>query len=177
MTTTRTLHSISDAHDLRESPSLEDAIAQQITLGMKDPLEISRNIEKLYGTAWMGEQLVAYAEDLVAGMARMRLGADRRSAEVALVPGEVTTAALKLSSFWIPDEHGGSWKRAADLTADDLESRARHYDRLAVGSLRRSRWLRDVADLMRSEGAKTLGKLKAAIPVLPDDDLAELVAG
>ncbi len=175
--TTQTLQSANEAPPPPEGLNLEDAIAQQITLGLKDPLEIARSIGKLYGTAWMGEQLVAYAEDLVAGMARMRLGADRRSAELALVPGEVTSADLKLSSFWIPDAHGGSWKRAADLSADDLESRARHYDRLAVGSLRRSRWLRDVADLMRSEGAKTLGKLKAAIPVLPDDDLLELVAG
>ncbi len=175
--TTQTLQSPDEALRPLEGLNLEDAIAQQITLGLKDPLEIARSIEKLYGTAWMGEQLVAYAEDLVAGMARMRLGANRRSAEIALVPGEVTSADLKLSSFWIPDEHGGSWKRASDLTADDLEARARHYDRLASGSLRRSRWLRDVADLMRSEGAKTLGKLKAAIPVLPDDDLQELVAG
>jgi len=78
---TRTLHGKPDIQRSDESPSLEDAIAQQINLGIKDPLEIARNIEKLYGTAWMGEQLVAYAEDLVAGMARMRLGATRRSAE------------------------------------------------------------------------------------------------
>lgn len=159
------------------TPNLEEAIAQQINLGSKDPLEIARSIEKLYGTEWMGEQLQAYSEDLVAGLARMRLGSIRRSAEIALRPGDPTTQAdLKLSSFWVPNEHGGEWKRASDVTIEDLEARARHYDRLAAGSLRRSQWLREVADLMRAEGAKTLGKLKVALPALPDDDLAELVA-
>lgn len=157
--------------------SLEEAIAQQIHLGLKDPLEIARTVEKLYGTEWLGEQLRAYSEELVASLARMRLGAIRRSAEIALRPGDAATQSdLKLSSFWVPDEHGGSWKRAADVTAEDLEARARHYDRLASGSLRRALWLREVADLMREEGAKTLGRLKVALPALPENDLAELVA-
>ncbi len=175
--TTQTLQSPDEAPRPLEGLNLEDAIAQQITLGVKDPLEIARSIEKLYGTAWMGEQLRAYAEDLVAGMARMRLGANRRSAEIALIPGDpVTQAELKTTSFWRPDENGGHWMRADAVTAEDLEIRARYLDRIARGSLIRAAWYREIADLMRSEGAKTLGKLKAAIPVLPDDDLPGLVA-
>lgn len=170
--------SLPDSHLDFGALSLEDAIAQQITLGMKDPLEIARKVADLYGEGWMGEQLRAYSEDLVAGMARQRLGSIRRSAEIALRPGgnEATGAELKLSSFWVPNAHGGEWKRAFDVTVDDLEARARLYDRLASGSLRRSQWLREIADLMRAEGAKTFGRLKAAVPPLPDDDLGLVAA-
>ena len=154
--------------------NLEEAIAQLIGLGEKDPLVIARKIEERQGHAWLVEQLSAYAEDLVAELARQRLGSRRRTAEVAIRPGDpITSAEMKIATTFIP---GVGWKKYADLTADDLDVRASMYDRLATAMGVRSAWCREVAGLMRAEGVRTLGKLKADLPVLPEIGLAELVA-
>lgn len=155
--------------------SLEEAIAQQINLGLRDPLSVSRRIVELYGTDWLTTQLSAYAEDLIAEMARQRMRGIARTAEAALRPeSPATTADLHLVKYWIPEE---GWIRAADLTIPHLEARARYYDSLARGSLVRASWLRDVIDLMKAEGVECLGDLKTPLPALPDADLQELVAG
>jgi len=39
--------------------SLEDAIAQQINLGQRDPLTIADKCANLYGGDWVAEQLAA----------------------------------------------------------------------------------------------------------------------
>jgi hypothetical protein len=159
--------------------NLQEAISQQITLGQKDPLEIARRIGNQFGPEWISGQLLPYAEDFISDMARRQLGARRRAAEVALRPGnDVANAEFGLVSMWIPGSDGvGFWKRAADLTAEDLEARARRYDGLALGSMKRAKWLREVVSMMAAEGVRTLGLLQAALPSLPDDDLYELVAG
>lgn len=149
--------------------TLEEAITQAINLGEKDPLEIARKIEREQGREWMGEQLVLYAEDLVAEIARQRLGVNRRLNQLALRPGDVKSQAeLKLDSFWVP-EFG--WKRAADLTSADLRARAAWYDR-AIDSLRvHGDWCREVAGMMDADRVKTLGKLKRPLPALPEREL------
>lgn len=147
--------------------TLEEAIQQEITLGQKDPLEIARRIAISQGDEWVTEQLALLAEDLVAELARRRLGSQRRGAELALRPGDTAASSeLKIRSAWVP---GSGWKRAADLTTDDLLMRAAWYERLAGASLRRASWCREVVDLMAQEGVKTLGKLKSALPPLPDE--------
>ena len=155
--------------------NLEEAIAQLIGLGEKDPLVIARKLETQYGHDWVVEQISAYAEDLVAELARQRLGALRRTAEVAIRPGDpITSSEMKLKSIWIS---GVGYKRVADVTPEDLDARAAMYDRLMRGMGMRAEWCRETAALMRAEGARTLGKLKTALPVLPDDaSIAELVA-
>lgn len=146
--------------------NLEEAIAQLIELGEKDPLVISRKLVERQGRAWLAGELEAYAEQLVAELARKRLGSLRRSAQVALVPGDqVAQGELRLRSFWVPDV---GWKRAADLTVDHLLARAVWNERFASSVLTQARWCRDVAELMVAEGAKTLGKLKAMLPQLPE---------
>lgn len=149
------------------SQSLEEAIQTLIAVGEKDPHLISQKVVERYGQVWLTKQLRAYAEELIAILARQRLGSIRRSAEVALRPGDqIASAEMKVVSFWVP---GYGWKPASTIEPDDLELRARMYDHLARGALRRSSWLRTVRDMMLAESANTLGKLKAPLPPLPDD--------
>jgi len=146
--------------------TLDEAIAQQIELGEMDPLTIARNIEKLYGNEWLTGELSSLAESLVAGIARQRLGSVRRSAEVALRPGDaMSQAEMKVAKVWVPNE---GWKVAANLTQDDLLAKAAWYERLAGAALARADWCREVAGMIASEGVTKLGRLKRPLPPLPD---------
>lgn len=146
--------------------NLEEAIQQLINVGEKDPLEIARKIGKKYDSKWLAAELTAHAEDIISGIARQRLGAMRRSAELALQPGNDNSQnQLRVAKAWIP---GVGWKSASDLTADDLRARAEWYDGLVRASARRAEWCREVAGLMEAEGVETLGKLKAQLPALAD---------
>lgn len=143
---------------------------QLIELGEKDPLLIARKIEAQQGRDWLAEQLAAYAEQLVAEIARQRLGSLRRSAQIALRPGdEVAQSELKLRSFWIPSQ---GWKRAADVTAEDLLERAAWNERFASAVMVQAKWCRDVAQLLIDQGARTLGRFKGDLPALPAGDAA-----
>lgn len=154
--------------------TLEEAIQQRINLGEKDPLTIARGLCEQSEPDWLLTELQSIAEDVIAGIARQRLSGQRRSAELALRPGdEVASSELKLRSFWIP---GRGWIRAADLAPDDLRARARWEERLAVSIGRRVDWLRDVADMMEAAGVKKLGALKQTLPALPDLPELEAVA-
>ena len=153
--------------------TLEEAIEQQITLGQKDPLTIVEKLLGLYGQEWLHEQAAFLAPDIAAEIARRKLGEKRRKFEVALRPGQpLATAEMKTASFCVPaTEHGfTTWKKAADVTAEDLRAKADWYDRFALGALKRSRWCRDVASLMEEEGAATLGALDRELPALPADE-------
>lgn len=146
--------------------TLDEAINQQIELGEMDPLTIARKIEKLHGEEWLAAQLAAQAESLVAEIARKRLGSVRRSAEIALRPGdEISQSDMKIAKVWVP-EHG--WKRAADLTRDDLLAKAAWYDKLVGAAAARAEWCREVAGMVAAEGVKKLGQLKQPLPQLPD---------
>lgn len=149
--------------------NLDEAIAQLIELGEKDPLEIARKIETRHGTEWLTLELAAHSEQLVAGIARQRLGSIRRSAEVALRPGdEISQGDMKIAKVWVPN-HG--WKVAADLTADDLDLKASWYDRLSSAATIRAEWCRNVATMIRDEGVPKLGRLKQPLPTLPAGEL------
>lgn len=152
--------------------TLDEAIAQLIELGEKDPLTIARKIEERHGKDWLLNEIAARVEDYVSDLARRRLSGQRRSAEVALRAGdEVSSSELKIKSFWIPNE---GWIRASDLSATHLRARALWEENLMGAIARRVAWLRDVADLMETEGVKKLGQLKKTLPALPE--LEEAVA-
>lgn len=159
--------------------NLEEAISQMIELGEKNPLKGAQRLEKEQGHEWIVQQLDAYAEDLIAELFRQRLGSRRRSAEVAIRPGDpMTSAVMKTQNFWVP---GYGYKTAKDVTIEDLELRVQMYWRYMAGMKARADWCLLVVDMMKEEGVATLGKLKADLPELPSveevkDDLAELVA-
>lgn len=148
--------------------TLEEAIAQLITLGYSDPGEIATQLEHRHGIEWLREQAAEHAHDFVAEMARKRLGATRRSAELALRPGDqMASAEMKIAKSWVP---GGGWKPVADLTEADLLAKATWYRGLANAAVRRASWCSTVIDLMHAEGVKTVGRLKAALPPLPPEE-------
>jgi hypothetical protein len=155
-----------------QPPSLEAAIRQLIELGFKDPLAIARRLERTQDPDWLATQLVMLSEDLIAEIARKQLGARRRGFELALRPGQpLATANMKLAGFWIPAEDGTpAWKAASEVTAEDLDRRAAWYESFAIGVLRRAQWCRQVAALMRHEGATVLAELRAELPLLPEPE-------
>lgn len=147
--------------------TLDEAIEQQITLGGKDPVDIARRVESLFGREWITEQAAMFADEFVVTRARTKLSVHRRSAEVALRPGdEMSQADMKIAKAWIP---GDGWVKVADLTADHLDKRASWYETFADASLKRALWCRDVAGMIRDDGVRTLGKLKRPLPALPED--------
>jgi len=149
--------------------NLEEAILQLIELGEKDPLVIARKIVERNDADWLAEQMLPYCEQFLSELSRQRLGSQRRSSQLALRPGDdLADAELKLRSVWVPEQ---GWKRAADMTADDLDVRAAYLERLAGSIAIQASWFREVSGLMRAEGAKTLGRLKAALPPLPGHEL------
>jgi hypothetical protein len=155
-----------------EPQSLEEAIRQLIELGYKDPLEIARRLERMHEPDWLATQLVMLSEDLIAEIARKRLGERRRGYELALRPGQpIAHANMKLAGFWIPTHDGTpAWKAANEVTPEDLDRRAAWYESFAVGVLRRAQWCRQVAALMRQEGAPVLAKLRSELPPLPEPE-------
>jgi hypothetical protein len=164
------LHAVPD--EPRETESLEAAIRQLIELGFKDPLEIARRLERTHDADWLATQLVMLSEDLIAEIARKQLGQRRRGYELALRPGQpIAQANLKLAGFWIPAEDGTpAWKAASEITPEDLDRRATWYESFAIGVLRRAQWCRQVAALMRHEGAPVLSSLRAELPPLPEPE-------
>jgi len=151
--------------------NLEEAILQLIELGEKDPLVIARKLEERDTNGWLAEQMFAYREQFLSELARHRLGSQRRSSQLALRPGDVlATAELKLRSVWVPEQ---GWTRAADMTVDDVDARAAYLERLSWSIGSQAAWFREAASLMRAEGAKTLGRLKASLPPLPGQDELE----
>ncbi len=154
--------------------NLDEAIGNLIELGEMDPLVIARKIEERHGAEWLHDELAACAEQLVAGIARQRLGSVRRSAEVALRPGdEMSQAEMKIAKVWVPEE---GWKVAANLTIEDLIAKAIWYERLMSAAGIRAQWLREVAQMMIEDGAKKLGALKRPLPPLPGIDELEAAA-
>ena len=89
--------------------SLEEAIAQQIALGRKDPLEIARKIMAQFDEHWLKAELAAHGEEILAEIARQTLGRDRRSATLpAVLAGErKPKRETMLAPIFIP---GVGWK-------------------------------------------------------------------
>lgn len=145
--------------------TLEEAIQQQVNLGARDPQGIYEALERQFGNDELLELVRPYLPDLLTEMARRRLTAHRRSAEVALRLGDHRSQAqIRLAKAWIP---GSGWKRADELTAEDLRLRAAAYDSLANASLVRAQWCREVASMIEEDGVQTLGQLRRELPALP----------
>jgi len=155
---------------------LDDAIEQLVVLGERDPLDIARKIIDRNGEDWVSKELLSLAEDIIAIFARTKLGARRRSAEVALYPGDyVSEGRMKLAKFWVP---GIGWKQVAELNADDLRAKAEWYANFRRAAARREIWCLRTADLLDEQGVTTIGQLEVDLPALPDieEDVLALTA-
>ena len=143
---------------------LDDLIRQYVNLGEKDPLDIARRIENDHADT-LGDLLVPFAEEIIRERARNALGYQRRARERALGDddgGPSAQAEIKTAKVWIPET---GWMRLGDCKPEDLEARAVYYEKMGHLALARATWCREVAMMMREEGAKTLGKLKNVPPI------------
>jgi hypothetical protein len=151
--------------------SLDEAIAQQIGLGVKDPLEIARKLEALHGADWMTAELAAHREAIVSEIARQWLGRERRAATLpAVLSGErKTKRETMLAPLFIPGE---GWKSLGECTESDFEAREQFYVRAAGSMLRWASWCRACIDAMRNQHVETFGRLKGPLPELPEAEAA-----
>lgn len=147
---------------------LDDALEQLVIIGERDPIDIARKIIDRNGEDWVSRELLALAEDIIAQFARQKLGSVRRSAEIALHPGDyVSEGRMKEAKFWVP---GSGWKQVADLTAEDLRTKATWYATFRRAAARREIWCLETADLIDAQGVVTVGQLEVPLPALPEDD-------
>lgn len=154
--------------------TLEDAIQQIIDQGEKDPSSVAQAVIASHDKDWIGGQLAEMADEILVDYARRHLNANRRSAEGGLArKSEAATAVLKVRRVWVPEN---GWKRYEDITAVDLRARAEWYRRFAKASLRRAAWCDDVAELLDSQKARTIGDLSVPVPPLPDDGAPDALA-
>lgn len=150
--------------------TLDEAIASLINLGEKDPLTIARKLVERFGGQWMAEQLAARWEEIVAEIARQRLGSERRSAVVSLTStardrhGKVAKRDVLLTSLYVP---GKMYVRFGDATADDVTAAQAYRVRLANGLIRWADWLGSVRTLMDSQGAAVVKQIRGPLPELP----------
>ena len=155
--------------------NLDEAIQQQINLGVKDPDEIAHKIKGLYGEEWLAAELAARDEEIVANFARLALGGERRSAEVALrsIPGNASAAVrtrwqkagadMLLSAVWV---RGTGFKPRGELTSDECEIVATDYFARSAGNMIRGQWYRQLAQLQRDQGVNRVADLRE-LPELP----------
>jgi hypothetical protein len=147
---------------------LDDAVEQLVVIGYRDPLDIARKIIDLHGEDWVNKELGALAEDIISDYARKKLGAYRRSAELALSPGDyVAENRMKIAKFWVP---GYGYKQVAELTIEDLRAKAEWYGVFRRAAHRREIWCLQTAELLEAEGVVTVGQLQTPLPALVDED-------
>lgn len=156
--------------ELAVSITLEEAIEQQINLGQKNPHAVFDQLERQFGDE-LAELARPYIADLVSEMARQKINARRRADVAKITPG-VLDGSIMLRSLWVPAESGITYKRIADMTADDFEARAAYLDRMIVGITRHAEWCRLVARKIRRSKVGTAGNLKS-LPALPEIDDVE----
>lgn len=158
--------------------TLDEAIAQLVSVGIRDPLTIARKLEEQYGDEWVTAELVARAEDILTEYARRYVSAERRSNVVALRTRDIRAQSEIMTKYlWYPGEHGYTeWKRIADFTAEDWDRRAAFMEQQAVGVLKGAMWCRQNAKLVRDAGVETTGQLTVDLPPLPDAGDLELPA-
>jgi hypothetical protein len=142
--------------------TLDELIERLISVGLKDPLEIARKAIKEQGEDWILAQLAERSEDIVAEFARHRLGSHRRSHEIVRLD-RAQEPEFMLQAKWVPEV---GWKRIGDLTADDCELIASHYESLSRATAIRAQLFRQFAQLIRTENVATLGGVSVQLPQL-----------
>jgi hypothetical protein len=90
---------------------------------------------------------------------------------------EEALRGLRQESLLKVRDTGNGWKRLRDWTADDLRSRAGYYIKISNTSLKLAEWCNECVDLMEAENVKTLGKVKADLPVLSGDEIEVIENG
>lgn len=158
-------------------PTLDEAIAQQIALGEKDPLTIARKVERLNGREWLAERLLELGEDIVAERARRRLDANRRAGVLAIRPGAgLKKAELGLETVWVPNALApgvGARKPLNECTPEDFDAVASYREGIVRKVLAHAAWFREVAARMRTAKAATFREFKGEVPELPESDELE----
>jgi hypothetical protein len=154
-----------------QTMTLERLIDQQITLGLKNPHDCFPALERQLGTELL-DYARPYLADFISGMARQKLNTLRRNEIAKITPQTVADPEVKLRSLWVPDDGQGiTYKRIADMTADDFDARAGYLERMLVGLSRHIGWCRNVAAELRRQNLATAGQL-GQLPELPEiDDL------
>lgn len=155
--------------------TLADAIEQQINLGLKDPIEIAEAVERLHGEEWVRARVADMAMDVLAQLARGRLGSRRRAREpVSAAAANGSSPAARdflLESKFVPDV---GWKRIADLTAHDCRAVAEHHRMLVNVNGHKARLYLDFADAIDSAGVETLGQVRGKKRLLRELQLVEV---
>lgn len=149
--------------------TLEELIDQQINLGHKDPHEFYELIHRA-----LGEELIdvvtPYISDFIAELGRQRLNAKRRATLARISAKTLASPDILLRSMWVPTGDGTiTYKRIADMTAEDFDERANYLERMAIGIRRSAQWCRECAHAIRSNKVKTAGTL-GSLPPLPDHE-------
>lgn len=173
--------------------TLEEAVREELRLGMRDPVEIVARLSERHGQRWLLRQLVNVVARIVTGSAASSkstgvgtrkpsssssTGAGAKPPSTAPRLPRVRKAAGDVpadffaSSRWISPEAG--WKRVLDLTADDCRAIAAQCERLSDLAVRHGRWFSDAASAIEQEGVATLGEVKrqlvAPVGALPAGD-------
>lgn len=155
--------------DLEPIMNLDTAITQQINLGQRDPIEIAKKIEDLYGQDWVKNELLQYSEDFIASMARSRLGAIRNNALHQMTnqrkqrSARVGEANFLGSTKWV---YGIGYKKVSDLTVEDCQLIVSHYEMIKRAAETFSEFYSTLISRMLATGAVNLGEL-AKIEELP----------
>ena len=153
--------------------TLEEAIEQQISLGIQDPLTMVKNIRGDMGDDWWIEQLIVYGDDFVAQMARLRIGSECR-ATLALVSAgsdDLSSDQIRIKSIWIPEV---GYKAVGKVTVDEWRLRGKWMMALAVGVTKQAAWALANAEVLEKHGVNMANNLPqgVALPPLPSiDDL------
>ncbi len=154
-----------------QTDTLEQLIDKNIALGHKNPHDFYELLERE-----LGDDIVTvarpYLADFIADMTRQRLNSGRRTQIAKITTAGLADPELVLRSLWVPSEGTILYKRIADMTADDFDSRAAYLERMMIGISRHAGWCRAVADAIRTtKQANTAGDLRR-LPALPEADVA-----
>lgn len=150
---------------VRTPASMEEAVEQLLEEGHRDPIEIAGLVEERYGSEWVLSQV--NASEVVAQVARLRIGALRRAAEKQPTRFRAQIRRrtdLMAQTKWVPDV---GYKLLADLTANDCRAIIGHYDLLIQAAGLHKSFFEDCLTLIEQENVKTLGEIKAELPALP----------
>lgn len=149
--------------------TLDRLVDQQINLGLKNPHECYAALERQLGPELL-EVARPYLSEFISDMARQKINALRRSSIAKITPATIADPEVKLRSLWVPHDAAGiTYKRIADMTADDFDARASYLERMLIGLSRHIGWCRAVASELRRQDIATAGQLKQ-LPALPEID-------